>query len=276
MSYTHKHTHTQRSHACAAEGFRHAHPEQVLHTEWVFINKVHAWWCLTRMYTDEGLTHAYGASCTHRGVTQIRVSHTQRYLIHVRFTRAAVTHAEQAVHSAECCRDTRMWGVSHTLVCFISAWVCHTMSFRQNAFCTLGCVSQIGTRCLRHRDVPDTGVSKRTRGVSDTLGHAHGCYGHTWCVTHRLAQTLPTHTGVRHTVSHTHQTHEVPHVAPFTDTHGCLGIADMVTLIHTGVSRTHVWVSLMHTRGHTVSVPHARCHTHTGVLSTQVPHTTSL
>lgn len=178
-----------------------------MHTEWVFISKIHTQWCLTHTcmsVTQMRMphTHAVHLSHTHRyhtdqGVTYTEVSHT--CAIH---TCAEVrhTHLEQAVHSAECCRGTCAWGcvthtcMFHTCLCvshdvFQAKWISHTWSCVTNTHTvtqTYRGVSHTHTHeCLTHR-VIHTGVTD-THDVSHTISQTHRCCTHTHGIRHCLS-----------------------------------------------------------------------------------------
>lgn len=201
-------THTEESHVQGSESGMHTQ-SRLCTQSGVFVHKIHTQWCLTQTYARVSHiwgchTHTQCISHIHRGVTQTRVSHTQRCLTQVQFTRIlqSDTHMGQVVHSAGCCRDTctwgcvtqtwmfhTCWGVSHDV--FQAKWISHTWVCVTNTHR----VSDIRS-CLT---LTQTRVSPNAQRVSQTHRVIHAVLqAHT--VSHTPdTQALHTHTRVSDT-----------------------------------------------------------------------------
>lgn len=217
-THTHIHTqlraqrqmcHTHRRVTRAGEWVRRAHPEQAVHTKWGVRKQnthtvvSHTDICTSVTHMRVSHTHTQCISHIHRGVTQTRVSHTQRCLTQVQFTRIlqSDTHMGQVVHSAGCCRDTRTWGcvtqtwmfhtcwgVSHDV--FQAKWISHTWVRVTNTHS----VSDI-QRCLT---LTQTRVSPNAQTVSQTHRVIHAVLqAHTVSHTPSLTDTQVLHTHTR-------------------------------------------------------------------------------
>ena len=202
------HTHTEESHMCCRASQACAPRAGCAHRVGVHKENTHTVVSHTHVHkchTDESVTHRHTwcISHIHTGVTKTRVSRTQRCLTHVQFTHVLQpdTHTWSKLCTQLSVAEIHALGdVSRTLVCFIHAWVCHTMSFRQNGFHTLGCVSQIHTQCLRRTEMSHTLTQTRVSPKAHTASQTHRVIHAGVTDTHSVSYIVShRHRGVAHT-----------------------------------------------------------------------------